>query len=289
MIDYYVVATPFLLLGVIALVGFVGCNQFFGLEETEPIPPPDPPINFTAMAGNKEVVLDWFVAPDVTQFHLFRGTMTGNVVADYPSQRLVQLNEIPFHDTDVVNRTQYFYRVTAVNSAGESDLSDEAFATPIASGQFTPFVDQPPVLGTLHNQDAGFFGMKIVVGSAPINVEQLGRYFIPGNGKIHEMRIVDAATQMMVPNSQVFVDITKGSSNDFVYETVTGPVQLTPGRAYYIVSVEQIGMDEYYLDDTAVHTTGVASVPSAASGDGTNFTTTGGMNNTYGPVSFSYS
>lgn len=289
MIDYYVVATPFLLLGVIALVGFVGCNQFFGLEETEPIPPPDPPINLSATPGDKEVILDWFVAPDVTQFHLFRAEMTGNVIADYPSQRLVQLNEIPFPDTDVVNRTQYFYRVTAVNSAGESDLSDEAFATPVPSGQFTPFVDQPPVLGTLHKLDAGFFGMKIVVGSNPINVEQLGRYFIPGNGRIHEMRIVNAATQQMVPNSQVMVDITKGSPNEFVYEAVTGPVTLMPGQEYYIVSLEQINMDEYCLDNTMIHTTDVASVPSAASGDGTNFTTIGGANNTYGPVSFSYS
>src|SRR5919112_1544213 len=117
MIDPYLLATPFLLLGVIALVGFVGCNQFFDLEETDLIPPPEPPTNLTAMAGNKEVVLDWFVAPDATQFHLFRSTMPGSVITDYPSQRLVQLNEIPFHDTDVVNRTQYFYRVSAVNSA----------------------------------------------------------------------------------------------------------------------------------------------------------------------------
>src|ERR1700745_1477224 len=34
-LDLFVILTPFLLLGVIALLGFVGCNQVFGLHETE--------------------------------------------------------------------------------------------------------------------------------------------------------------------------------------------------------------------------------------------------------------
>ncbi|HZP18089.1 MAG TPA: IPT/TIG domain-containing protein [Terriglobales bacterium] len=34
MIDLFLILTPFLLLGVIALLGFVGCNQVFGIQET---------------------------------------------------------------------------------------------------------------------------------------------------------------------------------------------------------------------------------------------------------------
>lgn len=35
MLDLFVILTPFLLLGVIALLGFIGCNQVFGLNEVE--------------------------------------------------------------------------------------------------------------------------------------------------------------------------------------------------------------------------------------------------------------
>lgn len=35
MTDLYLILTPILLLGVIALLGFVGCNQVFGIQETE--------------------------------------------------------------------------------------------------------------------------------------------------------------------------------------------------------------------------------------------------------------
>ncbi|HUQ18704.1 MAG TPA: hypothetical protein VM099_03745 [Gemmatimonadaceae bacterium] len=283
MIDSFVFLAPLLLLGVMALVGFVGCDIVFGLDEVrDPLPAPV----ITATAGNRSVTVTWEDYPGATEFHVARGTTMGG---PYPDTHTVALSEIPYVDQNLINGTQYCYIVKAKTANGESSQSNESCATPAATGQFTPFVDQPPALGTLHSLDAGFFGMKIVVGSNPINVEQLGRYFIPGNGRIHEMRIVHAATQQMVPNSQVMVDITKGNPNEFVYEAVTGPVTLMPGQEYYIVSAEQIGMDQYCLDDTVVHTTGVASIPSAASGDGTNFTTTGGMNNSYGPVSFSYS
>jgi hypothetical protein len=36
MIDLFVILTPILLLGVIALLGFIGCNQFFGLQDVQP-------------------------------------------------------------------------------------------------------------------------------------------------------------------------------------------------------------------------------------------------------------
>jgi len=35
MVDAFVLLTPILLLGVIALLGFIGCNQVFGIEDTE--------------------------------------------------------------------------------------------------------------------------------------------------------------------------------------------------------------------------------------------------------------
>ena len=37
--DWYVLLTPLLALGVIALLGFTGCDQLFGLNEVDPAPP----------------------------------------------------------------------------------------------------------------------------------------------------------------------------------------------------------------------------------------------------------
>ena len=281
-LNLYILLTPIFLLGVMGLLGFVGCDLVFNLDEVPPVI--DGPI-ITATPGNRMVTVTWEDFPTGTSFEVSRGTTMGG---PYPDKHTVLPSEIPFVDTDVTNGTTYCYVVTAQVGNRETSPSNESCATPQPSGQFTSFVDMPPVLGMLHNMDAGFFGMKIVVGANPIHVEQLGRYFIPGNGATHEMRIVDVSTLQTVPNSQVMVDITKGSPNEFVYEAVTGPVTLMAGHSYYIVC-QETGADEYCLDTTVIHHTGVATVPNAASGDGVNFSPTAGVDNTYGPVSFSYS
>ena len=65
MIDYFVLLTPLLLLGVIALAGFVGCDIFFPLVDPTP---PEPPTNLRAVAGNAKVVLTWDDHPTATEF-----------------------------------------------------------------------------------------------------------------------------------------------------------------------------------------------------------------------------
>src|SRR6476659_1969863 len=124
MIDSFVFLTPLLLLGVIALVGFVGCNQFFGIEETEPYPVPDPPTNLQAMPGDRQVTLTWDLNADATEYHVFRAEATGVAEGDYPVQRIVALSEIPYIDNiNVTNGTKYFYRVAVVTNGGVSGVS----------------------------------------------------------------------------------------------------------------------------------------------------------------------
>src|SRR5688572_8341139 len=102
MIDSFVLLAPLYLLGIIALLGFVGCNQVYDLEETQPIAKPDPPTNLVATAGDAEVLLTWDPIDGVTEFHVFRGEMSGSVPADYPDKTIVALNEIPYTDTTVL-------------------------------------------------------------------------------------------------------------------------------------------------------------------------------------------
>src|SRR6266545_7870026 len=114
MIDPFVLLAPIFLLAVIALLGFVGCNQIYGLDETVPKEKPDPPTNLVAVAGDAEVHLSWDLDPDATGYHVLRAEVSGTVSADYPDQTVVQLSQIPYTDNvNVVNGKTYYYRVTA--------------------------------------------------------------------------------------------------------------------------------------------------------------------------------
>ncbi|HUQ18703.1 MAG TPA: hypothetical protein VM099_03740 [Gemmatimonadaceae bacterium] len=287
MIDYYILATPLLLFGVMALVGFVGCNQFFDIEETQPIPPPEPPINLSAMPGDKEVLLDWFVAPDATQFHLFRATMTGNVIADYPLQRLVHPNEVPYPDPDVVNGTQYFYRVTAVNSAGESDLSDEAIATPrLPYGAFVKTVTGGLVRTA--NPSGSFYGMAFQIGADPLKAGALGRAVDLGFVQPHSVYLVDGNANGVL--ASVTLDMNSDVEGNFRFKRLSPTIDLVPGRTYYVLSQEFAAPADEFLDDTAVVTTRAeASVLGAVKTDSPPvYIRTGGVNNSFGPVNIWY-
>jgi hypothetical protein len=126
MIDYFVLLTPLFLLGVIALAGFVGCEVFFPLTTA----PPDPPTNLTATPRSEKVRLTWDDFPAAVEFHVLRGTSPGTRPEDYPDSHTVLPAEIPYTDEPLINGTTYFYRVTVVVGALESDISNEASATP---------------------------------------------------------------------------------------------------------------------------------------------------------------
>lgn len=125
--DPYLLLTPILLLGVIALVGFVGCEVFFPLNTA----PPAPPTNLAASPRSEKIRLTWDDYPTALEFHVLRSTSPGTQRGDYPDAHTVLPSEIPYTDQGLVNGTTYFYRVTVVVGAlPESDISNEASATP---------------------------------------------------------------------------------------------------------------------------------------------------------------
>lgn len=127
MTDPYLLLTPILLLGVIALVGFVGCEVFFPLADA----PPTAPTNLTATPRFQKIRLTWDDYPEALEFHVLRSTSPGTQRADYPDAHTVLPSEIPYTDESLISGTTYFYRVTAVVGAlPESFMSNEAFATP---------------------------------------------------------------------------------------------------------------------------------------------------------------
>jgi fibronectin type 3 domain-containing protein len=92
--------------------------------------PADAPMNLTASAGNKKVVLNWTSpSSNVTSYIVKRSLVPGG---PYTAIATVPGNTTTYTDTNVVNGTTYYYVVSAIGSTGESANSNEASATPKA-------------------------------------------------------------------------------------------------------------------------------------------------------------
>jgi hypothetical protein len=295
MIDWYVLLAPIFLLGVIALLGFVGCNWFFGIEETRPKERPKAPSNLQAVPGDNKVSLTWDDDPDpddpITEHSVFRGIASGTVKGDYEPGVTLTQSQIPYTDMTAKNGITYYYRVTASNAEGESDLSEEASATP--ASPFGSFIIGLATPGTANaGGRAGFFGMAAhVVGPGAITIQKLGRSFELGMTTPHQVRIVDAASKAVLGSTTVDMNSSSGGLGGlFKYGDLNPPVTLAAGAAFYVLSEEFQGGDRFYEQDTTVATRAEARIDSAMESDpqGVAYVPAGLIGHTYGPVDFQY-
>jgi hypothetical protein len=125
-IDPFVILTPILLLGVVALLGFVGCDLVLGFNHYH-----EEPKNLHAVAGNGKVTLSWdpssdaLTAPDADKYKVY---VSGGVTARGPF--LVKTSE--FVDSSLVNGTTYHYGLSQLTTDGEdSQIDEHVDATPI--------------------------------------------------------------------------------------------------------------------------------------------------------------
>lgn len=280
MIDSFVVLTPVLVLPLVALLVFVGCNWIYGLDETDLLEAGPGPTNLVAVPGNAKVALSWDPYPNATGFQVKRGEVSGAYTVSYS----VAGTDTSYTDTDVVNETTYFYVVTAMESL-ESLPSEEVFATPTASALLTFITSK--TLGSLVGTATGWFGMAVQIGASDVLVQTLGRGFAPGNAQIHVIKIVDA-NGTDVPGAFVSVNMAGAAVGQFRYGTLNPFVNLTANTTYYIVSQEIAGADQFYNHNTVVQTTNAATLPSAVRGSGATFVLDSLPNRLYGPVDFQY-
>ncbi|MGO8673184.1 MAG: choice-of-anchor tandem repeat GloVer-containing protein, partial [Capsulimonadaceae bacterium] len=92
-----------------------------------PNPPvPAAPAGLTATAGNALVALSWTASTGATSYNVYRGTATGAE----GSTPIGTATTTSYTDIALTNGDKYFYKVSAVNTAGTSGLSNEASATP---------------------------------------------------------------------------------------------------------------------------------------------------------------
>lgn len=92
---------------------------------------PPAPTGLTATAGNAQVALNWSTASGATSYNVKRSTTGGSGYATIASG----ITATSYTDTGLTNGSTYYYVVSAVNTAGESDPSSEASAQPLSPYQ----------------------------------------------------------------------------------------------------------------------------------------------------------
>ena len=295
MIDPYVLLTPILMLAVLALVRFVGCDRVFGIIEVPPtVPDPEsPPTVLEATPADQRVDLTWdYPTGKATNFQIWYGEQMGG---PYPTgPRDAAPSATTKHGAPVsplTNGTTYYFKVMAFTAQGSSVLEEcnEASATP----GVTNFLVEK-VLGAPRNNFDGWVGMAIQVRSNPVTVTQLGRWTTFGSSMSHTVRIVDPGQGNTDIGS---VDVPLGPPDAFSFAPLPTPVTLLANRLYYIVSREIDGGDNFRDQPTVVEPTGestnthVATVEFAvfsfAAAPNT-FSPVGTQNQVYGPLNFRY-
>ncbi|HEY7424670.1 MAG TPA: fibronectin type III domain-containing protein, partial [Gemmataceae bacterium] len=86
--------------------------------------PPAAPTGLTATAGPGQVALSWTASSGAASYNIYRGTSSGG-----ETKIASGVTTTAYSDSGLSAGTTYFYEVTAVNSVGESGLSNEASAT----------------------------------------------------------------------------------------------------------------------------------------------------------------
>src|SRR6185369_13799083 len=156
-----------------------------------------------------------------------------------------------------------------------------------AGGTTTAFVTSTTP-GAARNDFVGWLGMKITVGASPVTVTALGRYMLSGNSQTHTVKLVNASTGLDVAGGSVSLSMSGGTAGQFKYATLGSSVTLAANTAYYLVSQEFPGGDQWYDDTTVVATTSVAVCTGPVLNNGS-WTVRSPANTTFVPMSFKYS
>lgn len=100
------------------------CMTLSGCGDTRP----NPPSGLTAVAGNGKVTVSWS-SGSATTYRLYYSTTSGATKGGTKIDPATSPREV----TGLTNGTTYYFTVAAVNSDGESPLSNEVSATPANS------------------------------------------------------------------------------------------------------------------------------------------------------------
>jgi hypothetical protein len=149
MIDLYLLTAPILLLGIVALLRFVGC----GFAPQAVISPG----SLSAQPGNAKVTLSWTQTDTDTTGYSYQINRRND---NLPSMTLGLTTDTSFVDNTVTNGIEYKYTVTLFLSGTNEGTTNEVTATP------TYFTNRPPgsVLDTGNPLATNLIGLYLMNG-----------------------------------------------------------------------------------------------------------------------------
>jgi fibronectin type 3 domain-containing protein len=100
------------------------------------ITPLSAPVNLAASGADGQVALSWNASANATRYQVLRSLFDGG-----PYTQVALITATNFNDAGLTNGTAYYYVVQAANAAGESPLSAQVSAAPVAT--------TPPTLDVL--------------------------------------------------------------------------------------------------------------------------------------------
>ena len=89
-----------------------------------------PVTGLTAIAGTGQTALNWQAVTGALSYNIFRGTTLGEEAPTPINTSLV--TTLAFTDTGLTNGTNYYYKITALFSNGQTSPSTEVTSTPLA-------------------------------------------------------------------------------------------------------------------------------------------------------------
>lgn len=143
---------------------------------TPVLPPPPVPTGLSATAGDGQVALNWAAVAEADSYNVKRAAGTGG-----PYTTIDSTTNASYTDTGLVNGSNYYYVVSAVNAGGESADSDEASAMPVFMVPFyEPFDDRTP--GDLNGQYGWDSTSTLVQGDTTFGGSALAGQVSGGDG-----------------------------------------------------------------------------------------------------------
>lgn len=286
--DSYLWLTPLLTVIVVALAGFVGCDDLFGLDEVPT--QPKAPTNLTADPGDMEVILSWDPYAGADSFTLYRGAQKND-----PNPLPIVINDpgaTTYADRPLPNEVTVWYSIKAFVNGKETYTTTPIPATPSRFGVEMPFINPATIqLGTLR-QFTSWMGMGFKTGSQPLSLRALGRWYDANQTGSHPVRIVAASAPTDIVAMVTVSKSAASAEGAFVYADVVPSKPLLPDTDYYLTSSENAAAEPFYDSaDTRVQILNPAAGASqyAAFGDDAGNYTTSMINGpTYGPVDFRY-
>ena len=276
MMHSYLLLTPLIILLVIALAGFVGCEFAPGMVT------PSPPTGLFAVVQNDKIVLSWDANPNPIAYNIKRGTDPGV----YAVIDTISGPANSYEDTSAAEDTRYNYVVSTFSGSQESSDSGEVYATIPTEFIVTK---APSVEG---NAITGYAGMGFLYNGPPIVVTTLGRFRAAGNNEFHLLKILERNNPAIAPVElqSVTVDVKTAAEGSFAYAELLKEVILQPGNVYYVVSQEMPSPHDSYIITGNVTSKfpGLDVYPVIQDGTGPFVAGTGSIGNMYGPVDFKY-